>query len=448
MLFTFIEKVLPPKYATQIEKMVNYYKNIVGLIVCVSTLYNIYQYETTKDPGYIDMTNYIIITQNIIELPLVNLSSFVHHVIVLTLMYCKYYVSPYDVTKINKDLLMMEISSIPLIIRTMIHDSRRKSDKVQYYFYELISAMLFTASFYYYRLDYYVENILYDRSFYDQYTDISVKQIAYVFTYTFYFLNIYWFMIILKNWVKYFRSLISTNESTMYIINEWCLQYTSGITWITACIYYNSSMRWVYMYDLFGLFVLSISSYGYHTKIYNALVNAYPSFDIDTAHGSILPFYQLDVTCILMNGFFKTMTNIWRNSSEISFYILPYDLTFTTTRETLTVFFVILYGCGIYQSVTFLQKLQQTGTSFLYSETKFDWKFTKVNIYICLPLVVSILLSIIQSKSYELGIQNFTVLYVIILIRTMHIGYEYNHLLFHMSILWLTITICRLNLLD
>ena len=183
MLFTFIEKVLPPKYATQIEKLVNYYKNIVGLIVCVCTLYNIHQYETTKDPGYIDMTNYIIITQNIIELPLVNLSSFVHHVIVLTLMYCKYYVSPYDVTKINKDLLMMEISSIPLIIRTMIHDSRRKSDKVQYYFYELIATMLFTASFYYYRLDYYVENILYDRSFYDQYTDISVKQIACVYLY-------------------------------------------------------------------------------------------------------------------------------------------------------------------------------------------------------------------------------------------------------------------------
>lgn len=449
MLALSICESLYPQYKNTFERLIDRCKNLFGLYVCVYTMYNIYKYNETYDPQYIEQINYLVIFQNIIEIPFVDSSSLIHHGIVLSLAYCKYYVSSVDTTELNKHLLVMEMSTIPLIIRHLINDIHKDQDILRYRFYEYIATIWFTISFFYYRIFYYTENILHNRTFYDQNDDNTVNTVTYVFTYMFYMLNVYWFMKIVKSWIKHLRELMPVSESQRFIDNEWCLQFTSGITWLAACKIYSTNMKIVYMYDVLGLYALSVSSFGYHNAIYKALVKKSPSLKVNTISRSILPYYQFDLSCILMNGFWKAFTNInfWEPDA-MHFYVLPINWMFTISKQNMLMFLVGMYSFGIYQSVVFLRDLSRTGTKFYYTETKLDWKFTMINAYVCIPIMISIVLNAMNCTSYELGLQYLTAMYVTILIRVMHVGYEYNHLLFHGSVLWLTVLSCRLNMLE
>ena len=449
MLAISICESLYPQYKNSLKHVIHRCKNLFGLFVCAYTMHNIYRYNETYDPSYIDQINYVVICQNLFEIPFVNLGSLVHHGIVLSLMYCKYYVSQQDTTELNKHLLVMEMSTIPLIIRHWIHDIRKEQDILRYQFYEYIASVWFTISFYYYRIVYYTENVLHNRTYYDQCEDISVKMIIYGFTYMFYILNVYWFMKIVKNWIKHLRELMPMSESQRYIDNEWCLQFTSGISWLAACRVYSTNMKMIYMCDILGLYALTVSSFGYHNVVYKALVKKSPSSEVDTLRKSIIPYYKFDLFCILMNSFWKAITNI--NICEpgfMPFYVLPLNWSFVLSKTTIFSFFVGMHVSSIYQSLTFLQNLKESGAKFLYTETKLDWKFTIVNAYVCIPIMVSIVLNAMNCSSYELGLQYLTAMYVTILIRVMHVGYEYNHFLFHISVLWLTVLSCRLIMLE
>lgn len=442
MLLLYIYKIFDSKPSEYFEDTIKIFRDTINVFVCGITAYNIYLYEKTDNPCYIHFVNTCVVYQCIIELAFINPSVFLHHYFILFFVYARYYIDTLNNTELNKNLLIMQFSAIPLILRNTIHHIRKRKDNSYFKCSELILNMFYTVSFFYYNIYLYNKNVLSVKTMYNKYEQYG-KLITYTFTYMFYMLNIYWFLTILKNWVKQYRIFFHSPEKKRFEFSEWCLQYTCGIPFICSSFIYINDFKINYLCDLFGLFVLSISSYLYHRAIYRAFKQEKYSVNIDVLNDSIYKYYLFDISCILFNGFLKTYSyiNIW-NKDTVNIYIIPIEHIIVLPTKLVLSFFIGLYTTFYYKALCFLNKLKKDKVVFLYKETKLKNKFIWINIYVCTPLLFSIITKAMKSESYHNGLHILTSMYVTSLIRIMYIGYEYNHLFFHLCFLWLTIALC------
>jgi len=244
------------------NKTVNTYilsfQNIYGLYICFNAISSIYDWSTTASSQLLQINALSLKYFVLIDFLLCSNEMYLHHIatftiIQITIMYPICY-SVELLTLYNVILCSAEISTVFLIFRSLF-DTFNIKNKVT-----MINDILFLISFTYTRIYLYSKYLIFNETGYlllqEHYLPIYANSII-ISTYILYFLNLYWFSIIVKKIMKTLPNL-----STLYC--EKLLKYTYIFSLLGSLYLYSPYQNIMFLIDIFGQFILSSSSYNYH----------------------------------------------------------------------------------------------------------------------------------------------------------------------------------------
>ena len=277
------------------------YQNIANLVVCGCVSTTLYAYYFI-DESYLNIAIPIITIHFTSDLFLTNKPDLIlHHIFGLSFIAYKYLipVQPPDDTSTILVLYKTEISTLFYVFKLLL-------SKTKYKLLVSLNDILFFTTFFKYRI-------------YDFYTILISNQSIYNISYNkynyYYFilsaingmfiLNLYWFLIICKIVLK--PVIKSFSQTTTDYMCHYITSYTMLIgLFIGTSVYLTDSINNRYLYDIFGLVLLSIGSYNYHKYAYT-LINKEKEI-VYTADETIQPFLQ-DVGSIHLRSFLAILTN-------------------------------------------------------------------------------------------------------------------------------------------
>lgn len=308
-------------------------------------------------------------------------------------------------------ILLAELSSFWLILNIYIeyYKDKYKNMKFLNTLY-ILNSVFFISTFTYTRIYIFGKNIIYEPKLYNHLYENLKKSDYYTFItllYGFYFLNIYWYMIIIKKIVKFLNkggfllSLITCEKIVKY-------------TYLSSFVYSIYKYRFdkiKYYFDIFGIFLLTVTSYLFHDKIYKELILLYPSEKYSIYDNRIVMYYIYDGFCIKLRSFLCILTN---NISD-SFIFFSGFLNFIT-------------GYLFYNNVK--------------NNRENIWK----NKYLIGTTILTDMIIIIMNTNDFYTRTNLIIcLYIFFIIKIVCPFYQMNHLAFHLLLFLQTILLCDSN---
>lgn len=348
----------------------------------------------------------------------------IHHIISISLINCFFYRSLplHEVHFETLVLCLTELSSIFLVFREWLEKNS--------FYYEL-NKYAFVISFFYTRIYLLPRYLLFDEkclnfllSFMDHY------EIFWYFgtLYAFISLNIYWGVVIVKSISSKLRTKYPYFFT--YTNNEFALQFTYYLSPIIS-IYVYSSITYYQWLDLIGQCILSYNSCLYHFTLYNSIrtIENKKSDDvhsINLLNPNILPYYIADILSIHIRTFLCIATKL-TTIYPLGFIILCLSLL----HELISIYHFYNY--------TFKMIKEKIPCNYATKDNLFDH-------LIRLPILISIILSMIFSTSLVYANHNFISLILITFVLFVKPAYELNHLLLHFCLLYQTYALCLCNI--
>ena len=286
-----------------------------------------------------------------------------------------------------------------------------------------INSLLFLVSFIKFRLyDYYYE-IIYNNIYFDiifqKYSphNYYLPAISLASCYGLYILNLYWFSIIIKILYKTMVKIVHIN--TDIICHQICSYlYFINIPLSIYIYMYNPNEK--YIFDIFGIGVLCISSYNYHYDIYTRLYDkTIEEYTVPNKDNIILCLN--DSIAIHLRSFLVILTN---------YYNHPYLL-------------YVLCISGIFHISSIYQCILNIFTN-LYTNNN-DKNFMNIhNIMFIIPISYDVLSVFINSPN-EIAIPYLFVNIAICILFLIEPFYKLTHIAFHILLLLQTYYMCLSN---
>jgi hypothetical protein len=308
-------------------------------------------------------------------------------------------------------ILLAELSSFWLILNIYIEYYKEKYKNIKFLnIVYILNFVFFILTFTYIRIYIFGKKIIYNNLLYiilyekldnyDYYTFITLL-------YSFYFLNIYWFMIIIKKIVK----LLNNNGFLLLDVTcEKILQYTYLSSFIYSIYRYGCS-EVKYYFDIFGIFLLTMTSYLFHDKIYKELILLYPDEKYSIYNDRIVMYYIYDGLGIKLRSFLFLL------SSNIS------------------------YSC-----IFLLGFINLMSGYLFYNNVKNRGNIWKNKYLIGTSILTDMIMIIMNTTDFYTRTNLIICLYLFFIIKIVCPFYQMNHLAFHLLLFIQTILLCESNI--
>ena len=382
-------------------------------VICYTaySLYNFYMYNNYElIHQNVDIINYYLYY----DLLVCKKDMYLHHLIVIKIIdfYQKSIRHVPGTEEYIPYILLAELSSFWLILNIYIEYYKEKYKNIKFLnIVYSINSVFFILTFTYTRIYIFGKKIIYNNLLHDNLYENLEKGDYYTFIillYSFYFLNIYWYMIIIKKIVK----LLNKSGFILSIFQcEKILQYTYLSSFIYSIYRYGYS-EIKYYFDIFGIFLLTVTSYLFHNRIYNQLILLYPSenysiYDNRLYDDRIVMYYIYDGLIIRLRSFLCLL------SGNISFVLI-----------LLSGFINFMSGYLFYNNRKYINK-----DTYLIGTT----------------ILTDMIIIIMNTSDFYTRTNLIICLYIIFIIKIVCPFYQMNHLVFHVLLFLQTILLCYSN---
>jgi hypothetical protein len=295
-----------------------------------------------------------------------------------------------------------------------------------------VNNILFIVLFIYTRVYQYTNKGIYNETLYleiDKYYDVFDAMLIKIGIYLLYFMNLYWFSIIIKTFVKKINQscIVLSFCQTEHIIK--CMYFLS----ILACLsIYKPFLNHIYFLDIFGVTMLSITSYEYHNR-----VTKY-KFDKNVLDDDLIWYYIDDVLLINIRCFLCILTN---TNLYVSLTTLSKNMYINITLVYVSVLF---HSASMYHFVKYMFKIKGDNENMTITDGIPD-KFAALCLFNGLPILVDTLIIIFNTNDLY-NRNNMILITALIFINGMvKPFYHMNHLAFHVLLFFQTIFLCQSN---
>jgi hypothetical protein len=354
-----------------------------------------------------------------------NIDLVFHHIITIRIASLFFYSSfPLDIVHFETMVILStELSSFFLVGRDWIPKDSP---------YYRINEYAFLLSFFYFRLYLLPKYLLFGtfvNDFLCELLDHTEKISYYGALYSFMGINVYWAAIMMKVMVKKIRNLYP--NSFTYSSNEFFLQYTYYICSTITVIIYNpaTELQW---FDIVGQLILAYNSGRYHHRMYYIIKKDFPTkesetnMELNVFSPTIRPYYIADLLSIQLR------TSLYQLSKFSAFY--PNGILGIGGILTLQCIAIYHYYEFVFEMIENKRKLIYGGNSSLMCHM-FN-----------MPIFINIILSIIYSNTIVNAHHNLLSLLFIISCMFIKPGYELNHTLLHICLMYQTYSLCIANI--
>lgn len=320
--------------------------------------------------------------------------------------------------------LKTEISSIFLVFREFIPEKYKTLSR--------INNILFIILFFYTRIYQYSNKIIYNETLHhdiDKYYSPFDAGLIKIGIYLLYFMNLYWFAIIIKTIVKKINQyglLLSFQQS------ERIIQYLY-FTSVVACLnIYNPFSNHIYLLDIFGVTMLSVTSYEYHNRVTKYKI------DKNVLDDDLIWYYIDDVLLINIRCFLCVLTN---TNLYVSLTTLSKNMYINITLVYVSLLF---HSSNMYHFVKYMFKIKCDNENMTITDGIPD-KFAALCFFNGLPILVDTLIIVFNTNDMY-NRNNMLLITALIFINGMvKPFYQMNHLAFHILLLFQTIFLCQSN---
>ena len=419
-----LKKIYPKQQHENIDNYIKLFQEFHSVVVYICCACGLYHYWINGDYKAMSWYGTSIFIQCFIDIFFCRFELMVHHIFVFIQFYLYWKYEKEDMhpsfPTFFAVLISGEISTVFITLKNVvdaIDDSFfNKSFPIQTPTKEsLIDKLniMLGITFLYTRVYLFGRYIIYDHGIWSYYNN----ELYFLPFFLLYLLNIYWACIIIKKGLK------SVVPHLSCVSIEHFLSY-SQIPSFLLSLYFYYPFQTYQMYDLFTQVILCCSSYMYHNKMKNALIENAPNTNINSISSDILPIYFFDIFGIL----FRNSGNYYM---VFNYSNRPLQTSVLFSDNATPIILNILHIIGFISSVIYLTYLHKTKVFFGYHEIQGP-KYMIINALISLPIVCTVFVSLVNMYHFRsLFIGQFLCLYTIILIRLMKVGYSINHILFH-----------------
>jgi hypothetical protein len=407
------------------NKTRNIFKTIQNVYCLPVVLYATYACYSNDINTQIRMLS-IIKWQCIFDFLLCTPDLMIHHIAVLLLI-CPSLNSTNALSNLMPlmiGVLKTEISTIFLVCRGFIPE--------KYKTLSTINNILFVSLFIYTRVYEYTNKVIYNETIHrdiDKYYSPFDAKLIKIGGYTLYVMNLYWFAIIIKIFVKQINQsgLLLSFYQTEHVIKS--MYFLS----ILACVcIYNPFSNHIYLLDIFGVTMLSITSYEYHNR-----VTKY-KLDKNVLDDDLIWYYIDDVLLINIRCFLCVLTN---TNLYVSLTTISKNMYINMTLVYVSLLF---HSACMYHFVKYMFKIKCDNENMTITDGIPD-KFVALSLFNGLPILVDTIIIIFNTNDLY-NRNNMLLITALIFINGMvKPFYHANHLAFHLLLLFQTIFLCQSN---
>lgn len=329
----------------------------------------------------------------------------------------------------------------------------------------IIVERLFVSTFFVTRVCLYSKNLIFNKEFnaymITNYTNTLPSFIQfYGANYVLYFLNMYWFMIIVKKLFKNYKNMSMFHPKNVQRIIRYTYFFQNAIVlWSYSPFKYA-----IYYLDVFGNLFLSCSSYMFHNSIYEKLIEnekkksdgeknednlsviPVSSIDVDRLDNDIIEHYIVDVCFIELRMVLSIFVNI--NPLQIlheNSNIFTSENTYFLYKMNLYVFTLSLMNCvlGLYNYCKFILTLKINNVVFPYFHDKTNVVTTSM--LVGLTMASTLLVVLYNTTDFDLRNEMFVVSVILTLTMYTQPFYQVSYLVTHMFLIYQTKLFCDAN---
>ena len=424
ILLDCINALMPMSNDTK-NKMCNIFKIIQNIYYLPVVLYATYACYSNDINTQINMFS-IIKWQCIFDSLLCTPDLIIHHIAVLLLI-CPSLNSIHALSNLMPLMIVVlktELSTVFLVCRDFIPE--------KYKTITLVNNLLFMVLFMYTRIYEYTKKIIYNETInieIEKYYSPFDAGLIKIGIYLLYFMNLYWSAIIIKTFVE------KINQSGLLLSfyqTEHVIKFMYFLSILACVCIYNPFSNHIYLLDIFGVTMLSITSYEYHNR-----VTKY-KLDKNVLDDDLIWYYIDDVLLINIRCFLcvLTNTNLYKvlTSMAENMYI----------NMTLVYVSVLFHSSNMYHFVKYMFKIKCDNETMTITDGIPD-KFAALCFFNGLPILVDTLIIIFNTNDLY-NRNNMLLITALIFINGMvKPFYQMNHLVFHVLLLFQTIFLCQSN---
>jgi hypothetical protein len=398
-------------------------QNIYYLPVVLYATYACYSNDINTQINMFSMIKWQCIFDSLLCTP----DLMIHHIAVLLLIYP----SLNSISALSNLMHLMivvlktELSTVFLISRDFIPK--------KYKTITLVNNLLFMVLFMYTRIYEYSKKIIYNETLnsdIDKYYSPYDAGLIKIGIYLLYFMNLYWFAIIIKTIVKKINEtgfLLSFQQSERIIKY---LYFTSPV----ACAFiYKPFLNAIYFLDTFGVIILSVTSYEYHNA-----VSIQKTEEKNVLDDDLIWYYIDDVLMIHIRCFFCILTNT--NLYKVLTTMAPNMYI----NMTLVYFSLLFHSASMYHFVKYLITLKSSN-QFITIYKNPPEKTQILHLTKSLPILVDSIIMIYNTNDLYIRNNGILITILIMIIMSVQPFYQMNHLVFHVLLLFQTIFLCQSN---
>jgi hypothetical protein len=412
------------------------YQNIANLLVSGYTVYVLCTHnpiitdDTFKFTGGLNIALPLIASHFMTDLFITNnLSIRIHHLLGLTILGYNYWQKVDMITSYIPTIALYntEISTIFLV--TKLFSAEIKSPNLLMKSFILTNDILFFLTFFKFRIwDYFHMLVL--PEFTGRIAKYPNNWVIYFALHGLFILNLYWFIIICKIIIKPVIKIIPDNvlEFTCHNVTS----YTMFFNFAIGFYLYLYHLRLPYILELFGLLILAVNSWRYHsfvTKKIIRIMHISSQYVVDYSDLQTKFYFLGDIMSIHIRSYLSLIINYWfyspKNTGVYMFSGLLHLIGFG-------------FGIDILKQIDYeLLRDQDKLKLFIHFQ------------YCCVGIPVAIDILLIYAHSYHILYSLLTIytMIIIILLFIVMPAYQLTHILVHNLLICMTICIINTNLM-
>lgn len=245
--------------------------------------------------------------------------------------------------------------------------------------------------------------------------------------YGLYALNLYWFIIMIKILYKNtIRQAISIKTAILTEQNFTSFTYVANLAAATSV--YSKFPNKSYLFDIFGIAALSITSYKYHSEVSRSYNK---TNKLEYTSDEIIGPFIVDNVFIHMRSFLCSASAIYYSENKLYLYVSA-----------------VAHIGSFSAFVSYIYNLKRNNITIVYDSSNDAYKafMSNCNAMALLPSAIDCCIITFHSISEIAIIEMLFALYLCGLILFMRPGYELNHLVFHIGVIFHTIGLSKCNL--
>jgi hypothetical protein len=304
------------KFKPETEEKIYYYEKISSFSISLLSFIGLSIYNENQSAYFLKLISYMLSGYLFCDLFIAKGDAIWHHIFCLCCGYSGIQFIPMNLQYILfLPTFNTEISTIFFTTKLWLDEYKGKKNSIFNIFYG-VNDLLFFSLFFKLRIYDYYFKIVQNPEAHTVITNNIVndmdKILIYIGLYGLFGLNIYWFSIICKKLYKQIViKMVPFLDSKK--IAECMLTVSFFVNFYIAYVNYSVNMNSYHLFDLCGLFMLSIASGNYHYSKYKYMEN---NQDVNVFSNELIEHFMYDKYAIQMRSFFALTTVYLANGTS------------------------------------------------------------------------------------------------------------------------------------